>query len=61
MATSSKTRNYNVDFWRIFLTISFVGVHTIIVMPAALGGKPNLTVFGGWAPMMVPFFIVAGS
>ena len=60
MATSSKVRNYNVDFWRIFLTICFVAVHTIIVMPPALGGKPNLTVFGGWAPMMIPFFIFTG-
>ena len=60
MATTSKTRNYNVDFWRIFLTICFVAVHTIIVWPPALGGKPNLTVFGGWAPMMIPFFIFTG-
>ena len=60
MATSSKVRNYNVDFWRIFLTLCFVAVHIIIVMPPALGGKPNLSVFGGWAPMMIPFFIFTG-
>ena len=60
MATTSKVRNYNVDFWRIFLTICFVAVHTIIVVPAHLGTKPVLTVFGGWAPMMVPFFIFTG-
>ena len=60
MATSSKVRNYNVDFWRIFLTICFVAVHTIIVVPPRVGGKPVLTVFGGWAPMMVPFFIFTG-
>ena len=60
MATTSKVRNYNVDFWRIFLTIAFVGVHVIIVMPPTLGGKPNLSVFGGWGPMMIPFFIFTG-
>ena len=59
MATSSKVRNYTVDFWRI-LTICFVAVHTIIVVPPRVGGKPVLTVFGGWAPMMIPFFIFTG-
>lgn len=61
MATSSKVRNYNVDFWRIFLTLCFVAVHVFIVAPPGIFGVPPLlTVFGGWAPMMVPFFIFTG-
>lgn len=60
MAAQTKERNYNVDFWRIFLTLCFVAVHTFIVVPPKLGAKPLLSVFGGWAPMMVPFFIFTG-
>ena len=61
MATSSKVRNYNVDFWRIFLTLCFVAVHVFIVIPPGnFGVPPLLTVFGGWAPMMIPFFIFTG-
>lgn len=60
MATSSKVRNYNVDFWRIFLTLCFVGVHVFIVVARDFGVPPLVTVFGGWTPMMIPFFIFTG-
>lgn len=55
-----KERNYTVDFWRIFLTMCFVAVHVFIVVPTGYFSAKPMNIFGGWAPMMIPFFIFTG-